>query len=259
MGNKCKNCNTTLVGDFCHNCGQKSVTRRITLKSLFRDLVHAFTSSDRGILHTLISLYTKPGEMIRLYLAGHRVRFFPPFTLMLILTGFYGVIYHFAPIEHITAEHLDNISAESDLHLGIWSYVVEWVSNSETFMTLFMLPFSALALKWVFNGVSRIKYNFAEYLYIAAYICSQRLIIRLLMLSIPFIWNESIYNNVTNIMNVVYVILIAWTTKGLFSIKVFSAAWRSVVMGLLSVFMLIVLLVIIIFIISIQLSLYNAE
>jgi hypothetical protein len=178
---------------------------------------------------------------------------------MLILTGFYGVIYHFAPIEHITAEHLDNISAESDLHLGIWSYVVEWVSNSETFMTLFMLPFSALALKWVFNGVSRIKYNFAEYLYIAAYICSQRLIIRLLMLSIPFIWNESIYNNVTNIMNVVYVILIAWTTKGLFSIKVFSAAWRSVVMGLLSVFMLVVLLVIIIFIISIQLSLYNAE
>jgi hypothetical protein len=60
-------------------------------------------------------------------------------------------------------------------------------------------------------------------------------------------------------MNVVYVILIAWTTKGLFSIKVFSAAWRSVVMGLLSVFMLVVLLVIIIFIISIQLSLYNAE
>lgn len=257
MGNKCKNCNTVLVGDFCHNCGQKSSTRRITLKSLIRDLSHAFTSADKGIIYTILQLYRHPGDMIRLYISGRRVRFFPPFTLMLILTGLYGLIHHFAPIEHVTAELVDSIGAESDLNLGIWSSVIEWVSNSETFMTLFMLPFSALALKWVFNSASRIKYNFAEYLYIAAYISSQRLIIRMLMLAIPFIWGEDIYENVSDVMNYVYIILITWTTKELFSLKIFGAMWRSIAMGVLSTLMLIVLLLIVIVIVSIQL--YVAE
>ena len=250
MGNKCKNCNTTLVGDFCHNCGQKSATRRITLKSLFRDLSHAFTSADKGIIYTILQLYRHPGEMIRLYISGRRVRFFPPFTLMLILTGLYGLINHFTPIEHVTAEQIDAIGAESNVHLGLWSSIIEWVSNSETFMTLFMLPFSALAIKWMFNGISRIKYNFAEYLYIAAYICSQRLIVRILMLAIPFIWNEEIYDSVLGIMNYVYIIFITWTTKELFSIKTFEALWRSIAMGILSTLMLIFLIIVAIIVIA---------
>lgn len=78
----CLNCGTTLVGEFCHGCGQKSRVRR-TLRSLGHDLVQSIFNFEGKFFRTLPMLAWRPGELTRRYIDGQRARFLSPLTTFL--------------------------------------------------------------------------------------------------------------------------------------------------------------------------------
>jgi hypothetical protein len=78
----CLNCQTPLVGEFCHACGQHGHVHR-TLTAWWHDLAHGVLHLDGKIWRTLPLLAWRPGELTRRYVEGERAKFVSPMAIFL--------------------------------------------------------------------------------------------------------------------------------------------------------------------------------
>jgi hypothetical protein len=89
----CKNCEFVYQGNFCPNCGQKSSTKRLNMHDIQHDVIHQFSHLDRGFFHTFKQLLTQPGQTIRDYIEGKRMRYYSPFGYILLLGTLCTFVY----------------------------------------------------------------------------------------------------------------------------------------------------------------------
>lgn len=88
----CLNCSVTLVGDFCHHCGQAASTpAKVTFGQIVREVPRAVWDFERALPNTLIGLLLRPGRIIRDFLAGRRAKIYSPLALLFIVSGLLGV------------------------------------------------------------------------------------------------------------------------------------------------------------------------
>lgn len=78
----CLNCGNTLIGAYCHACGQKGHVHR-TLRAFFHDILHGVLHFEGKIWGTVPLLFWKPGDLTRRYVHGERARFVSPLALFL--------------------------------------------------------------------------------------------------------------------------------------------------------------------------------
>lgn len=84
----CLNCNYETIGKFCHTCGQKTDTHRITAKHFFmHDLLHGVWHIEKGILFTLKQALLRPGFAALEYIQGKRIKYYNVFYLILVFIG----------------------------------------------------------------------------------------------------------------------------------------------------------------------------
>ena len=83
----CANCGTELVGPFCHACGQERGPGAVTIRALVADVADEVLSLDGRFVRTFRTLLFRPGVLTREYLAGHRVGYFAPFRLYLLVSA----------------------------------------------------------------------------------------------------------------------------------------------------------------------------
>jgi len=92
----CKNCSIEINPNtsFCYSCGTKVVTRRITTKNLFSDLMIGL-GWDSIYFFTLKSMFVKPNIVITEYLNGTRKKYLNPFSYLLIGTAMLLTVFNF--------------------------------------------------------------------------------------------------------------------------------------------------------------------
>jgi hypothetical protein len=78
----CLNCGAKLLGDFCHECGQRAHVHR-SLKGFFHDLLHGVLHFEGKIWRTMAKLIGNPGDLTRRYIDGERAKFVSPVALFL--------------------------------------------------------------------------------------------------------------------------------------------------------------------------------
>ena len=78
----CLNCGAKLLGDFCHECGQRAHVHR-SLKGFFHDLLHGVLHFEGKIWRTSSKLIGNPGDLTRRYIDGERARYVSPIALFL--------------------------------------------------------------------------------------------------------------------------------------------------------------------------------
>lgn len=88
----CRNCETELVGDFCHACGQSAGSLRRPFWTLLKDSAETLFVMDGRIMQTLPALMIRPGRISRDYLDGRRMRFIPPFRLYVFASLIFFVL-----------------------------------------------------------------------------------------------------------------------------------------------------------------------
>lgn len=85
---ECLNCNTSLSGKYCVNCGQKADTHRITAKHFIaHDLLHGMFHIEKGLFYTMLQIFKKRGKTALEYISGQRIKYYNVFYLSLILLG----------------------------------------------------------------------------------------------------------------------------------------------------------------------------
>ena len=81
----CQNCGETLLGDYCHACGEKRPgARDLSLRHFMDEATQELTSVERSkIFRTVFALLFRPGFLTLEWIAGRRLRYLKPLNLCL--------------------------------------------------------------------------------------------------------------------------------------------------------------------------------
>ena len=119
---------------------------------------------------------------------------------------------------------------ESPLGWNVLKDVGGWFwAHQEIFSVLLLLPFFAFAMKRAFRHVGVTRYNYAECLYVSAYMFCQRFVVLLVLLPMDFVWKDSSWGWVL----VIFFALSVWTFKQFFGISVRRSFWRTLWLGVI--------------------------
>jgi hypothetical protein len=149
---QCLNCEQSVTGNYCQNCGQKNDTHAITLKHfLFHDIIHGVWHLEKGILLTIKETFTRPGQAALDYIKGKRVKYYNVFYLILMLIGLNILTVHY--------HHEINPSSEVK-NVGNGLKFMNFLSDNIKMILLGFVPLIALNAFLIFR---RLKLNLAEH------------------------------------------------------------------------------------------------
>lgn len=90
----CLNCNTELVGRFCHKCGQENREPRESVGSFISHFFYDITHFDGKFFSTLKYLIRKPGFLSAEYLRGRRASYLHPIRMYIFTSAFFFIIFY---------------------------------------------------------------------------------------------------------------------------------------------------------------------
>ena len=82
---ECATCGTRFEGNYCPRCGQSARIGRYSFKKAFLLFLDVWGVGNRGMFRSLRDLLLRPGYMIRDYLRGMQMAYFPPFKMLFLL------------------------------------------------------------------------------------------------------------------------------------------------------------------------------
>jgi len=190
---------------------------------LWHDIQHGLFHFDKGVLYTSKQLFTRPGQTIREFLDGKSVKHFKPISFIIILATVYGILYHYSNINSFNNEFLKGFEEgfnrstteeKSPLILN-FEIINEWIGTHYSWMTLFLLPFYALAS---FCAFKKIGYNYVEHLILNSFLTAQRLLFRIATLPLLYFYNNTPTSNIISIVtNIIDFALTFWVYMQFFN------------------------------------------
>jgi hypothetical protein len=72
MSDHCPNCSTTLIGEYCHACGQRRLGGRLTVRDFLDEVVRRVFRFDKAFALTFWDMLRSPGPLVADYLEGRR-------------------------------------------------------------------------------------------------------------------------------------------------------------------------------------------
>ena len=82
---ECATCGTRFEGNYCPRCGQSAKIGRYSFKKAFLLFLDVWGVGNRGMFRSIRDLILRPGYMIRDYLTGMQMAYFPPFKMLFLL------------------------------------------------------------------------------------------------------------------------------------------------------------------------------
>lgn len=82
---ECATCGTHYQGNYCPRCGQSAMIGRYSFKNAFMLFLDVWGLGNRGMFRGIRDLLFRPGYMIRDYLRGMHMAYFPPFKMYFLL------------------------------------------------------------------------------------------------------------------------------------------------------------------------------
>lgn len=82
---ECATCGTSYEGNYCPRCGQSAKIGRYSFKNAFLLYLDVWGLGNRGMFRSIRDLILRPGYMIRDYLRGMQMAYFPPFKMFFLL------------------------------------------------------------------------------------------------------------------------------------------------------------------------------
>ncbi|WP_220456501.1 DUF3667 domain-containing protein [Rugamonas brunnea] len=96
---RCANCQATVSGNYCHQCGQETVLHPPSTREFLHEFIGHYVALEGKLWGTLGRLLFRPGALTNEYLRGRRVRFVQPLRLYLTLSVlFFALIKLAVPI-----------------------------------------------------------------------------------------------------------------------------------------------------------------
>ena len=82
---ECATCGTQYKGNYCPRCGQSARIGRYSFVKAFLLFLDVWGLGNRGMFRSIRDLLLRPGYMIRDYLRGMQMAYFPPFKMFFLI------------------------------------------------------------------------------------------------------------------------------------------------------------------------------
>lgn len=241
----CPNCNSTIIENFCGNCGQKKF-KRIDKKYVLDEVQYSLIHTNKGFLYSAKKILRNPGKTAREFVEGNRVNHYKPLLLVFLLSGISSFIsFKILHVDKIMAD----VYASQHMNSKMVNDIQTVMSSYQSFIMLLLVPiisiFTKLALrKW--------GQNYYEHIIMNAYALSFYNFICILLLYPVFFFlrtNADAFSIFMSITTLAYPILYIWFYKGYYPEKSFKTIIGKVliIIGLILVayFVLIIIAVVI--------------
>jgi hypothetical protein len=96
----CANCNVSVSGKYCHECGQATVLHPPSIAEFLHEFVGHYVALESKLWQTLKLLILKPGKLTLEYLAGRRVRYIEPLRVYLTFSLIFFALFKFMGEDH---------------------------------------------------------------------------------------------------------------------------------------------------------------
>ena len=167
----CKNCSATFEGKYCPDCGQKGKTSRITFKQILKDLRDHFIHFDQGFLFTMRDLTLRPGDTIREYLEGKRVKHIKPLRYLFWSSAISFVFTQYINLEEKIFQGLEQEGhAVTDQKRQVAHKIMQWFESHHSIVMLFTIP-TVSVCSWLF--FRKKGFNYAEFFTANTYLMAQ--------------------------------------------------------------------------------------
>lgn len=249
MTTTCKNCNHSFEGNFCNNCGQTANTHEINFKSIVHEIQHSIFHIDKGILYTTKELFQRPGQTIRDYLNGKRVKHFKPFAYIFILSTIYVLLTRLSHKSTFLTDFLEGFYSgttddKSKNDLGLVGEIVQWMSSHYAYTTLLIIPIISFASYICFF---RTKYNYFQHLILNSFVAGQRTAVFLILLPFTyFITDKEMNGTIDTLKAYLGICLTFWMYYQFFySIKPIKRVLLTILTYLIMLLLIVLLIAII--------------
>ena len=271
---KCLNCGKEFEGKFCPECGQRADTSRFTIKFIFQNLLLAILSNDGGVWITLKSLLTRPGKMMVDIINGKRKSYFSPFPMLFLTLSLYVVIFTFtgsnkknfdglsddAEVEMIQEQKVES-NPDTDIEYDLddetseniektLKWCLRFYDNHYTIIFILTIPFYIFSARVCFGRQNRKKYNRGEYCIPIVYSLIMVVLYQCLT-SVAFYFSKSLYDTMDDLNIVVSIIAFAACFNKMMEFSVVKTVWRSILMNVFYIMILVFLTIIAIFLYAI--------
>lgn len=157
----CLNCDYETIGKYCHHCGQKTDTHRITAKHFFmHDVLHGVWHIEKGIFFTIKQALIRPGTAALEYISGKRIKYYNVFYLILLMIGF--TILAKSTYDQMAVKYLGTTILPREEHSG--KTLDQFISDYDKLLIFALVPLFALNSFIIFR---RKKLNLSEHSIIA--------------------------------------------------------------------------------------------
>ncbi len=138
----CQNCGAEISANYCPNCGQERITRRLEVKSILHDVTHGIFHWENSILQTFKQLVIQPGKFVQSYIKGKRKSFVKPFSYFLFLQTLYVVIFHLMSEKFFAFVNITVTKASQAEKIAELQHLISKNVNYLNFCSLLYLLFS---------------------------------------------------------------------------------------------------------------------
>lgn len=197
----CKNCNTEIIYNFCPNCGQPSVLKRIDGHYIAHEIEHVL-HFDRGILFTVRELFINPGQSIRNYISENRSRLVKPVIFIILTSLIYTLISLFFHVE-------DEYVKYEGLEATAFVKILGWMQRNYGYMNIMTGMFIAVWLKVFFK---KYEYNFFELLIMLCFVLG----ISMLIFAFFALIEGTLNIKLLSIAGMIGVLYLTWATGNFF-------------------------------------------
>lgn len=189
--NHCKNCEHTFEGNFCSNCGQKTNTKRLDWNYIFDELKYTFLHINGGLLFTCKQLLTRPGDMVKEFIEGKRIKHYKPILLVFVLAGISTLLMHYngdlLVFEKMSVSDKKSAFSPKDF--------IEFFTKYNTYIQLASIPIISFCTWLAFK---KWGYNYIENSIINSFVIAQLLLIGILSTPIKYLLIGSDYYLLVN-------------------------------------------------------------
>lgn len=246
----CKNCNQTFKGHFCGNCGQSADTHEINLQYFWHEIQHLLLHIDKGFFYTIKQLFVRPGNTIKEYINGKRVKHFKPIAFAFILSTIYVLASHYSNVTTLFDE-ISGGTNGSDIgnnthKINLINLSFSWLIIHYDYGALLLIPIFSLASYLAFY---KSGYNYFKHLILNTFITGQQTIVYIIFIPIiALLKDKDTIDNFQDAKVVSGMILTVWTFLQFFNN---NSKLKSFLLTLLTYFIFLVILLFLIVIIGI--------
>jgi hypothetical protein len=216
MTPRCLNCETELTGNFCHQCGQKASTQRITFsRFVSHDLMHGLFHLDKGVLYTMRALILKPGYAVKSFISGKRVQHYNIFALFIIMVACKALLDNYYDTDFAFESSNKNAGDDEANKL---------IQNYYKVIYLMCIPVLSL-ITWLL--LRRLKYHYTEHIVLNCFLLTGAFFYSLILTLIGILLGNLLFNLLAFAAVVLYVMLGYYqATKDSYSF--WGYLWRTI-------------------------------